>query len=391
MIAGINARPVKPVVLLVSLDGFRWDYPDRGLTPNLAEMEQNGVRALSLQPCFPTKTFPNHLSMITGLYPEHHGIILNTILNPFTNSRYSYGNSNISPVAQWYQGETIWETLKRQGIKSAVYFWPGSDIDVSYRAPDISIPYKHETPYEERIQTVLGWLEKPETERPQFITLYLHETDESGHEFGPESAQTDSAVALLDRMIGILRNGLRRLKLQNIVNLIIVSDHGLIATPAENRIDLEKILSGKQFVAQKSNPIMFIYPKDNDVYRVLKKNARHYKVYRRGYFPEYYHFNHNALIAPIVLIAEPGYLFSSEGNESPVRATHGYDNHLLNMHGIFIAEGPRFNKGLQTGTLQSVDVYPLLCKLLGVEPAGNIDGRLDRIEFILTTPVGNSE
>jgi len=389
--AGINGRPVKPVVLLVSLDGFRWDYPDRGLTPNLAEMERNGVRAVSLQPCFPTKTFPNHLSIITGLYPENHGIILNTILNPFTDSRYSYGKSNSSPVAQWYLRETIWETLKRQGVKTAVYFWPGSDIDVPYRAPDIFIPYKHETPYQERIQTVLSWLEKPEAERPQFITLYLHETDESGHKFGPESVQTDSAIALLDRMIGNLRRGLRRLELQDIVNLIIVSDHGQIATPAENRIDLEGILSGKRFVVQRSNPIMFIYPKDNDVYQVLKKNAQHYKVYLRGHFPEYYHFNHNSLVAPIVLVAEPGYLFSSEGNTSPIRATHGYDNHLLNMHGVFIAEGPRLKRGLQTGTLQSVDVYPLLCKLLDVEPAGNIDGRLERIEFVLNPPEGNSE
>ncbi|MEW6653648.1 MAG: ectonucleotide pyrophosphatase/phosphodiesterase [Bacteroidota bacterium] len=381
----------KPYVLLVSFDGFRWDYLNRDITPNLDKIRNNGTSALSLRPSFPSKTFPNHQSIITGMYPAHHGIYSNYFSDPFFKEMYRLGDTAAVTNPRWYLGEAFWETAERQGITTASYFWPGSEVKLDYRRPTYFKKYDHQKPYEERIEGVINWLKLPLEKRPHFITLYFHETDDKGHKFGPNSNECNEAVKLLDELAGKLMQKLDDIKMKDSVNVIFLSDHGMTDVSPERVINVEKILEGYNCKFLDESTLMTIEPpkdKLKEVYNILKKNENHYKVYLRDEVPEYFHFKNNPLIPSIVVIPDNGWnVLTNKGinrlNGSYTKGNHGFDNHHLDMHGIFLAAGPSFKKGYKTGTLWNVDVYPLLCKIFGIMPRSNIDGKLERIEFIL--------
>ncbi|NJD22407.1 MAG: alkaline phosphatase family protein [Melioribacter sp.] len=377
----------KPYVILISFDGFRWDYLNREITPNLKKIKENGVSALSLRPAFPSKTFPNHQSIITGMYPAHHGIIANTFGDPFNKTIYRMGDTNAVRNSRWYLGEAFWETAERQGIKTASYFWPGSEILISYRHPTYFEEYDHERPYEKRVDGVIDWLKLPAEKRPHFITVYFHETDTQGHKFGPSAPETNLAIKTLDNIAGLLFQKLDEIKMRDSVNVIFVSDHGMTEISQQQTINIEKIANSSDCKFFDGGPIMFVEPnkeKVNDVYTILKKNENHYKVYLRNEVPEYFHFNDHPFISQIVVVADLGWtVLSNKKFDFEEKGNHGYDNNQLDMHGIFLAVGPNFKKNYHTGTLWNIDIYPLLCKIFEIFPRTNIDGKLDRIGFIL--------
>lgn len=382
----------EPYLILISFDGFRWDYPDRGITPNMQFMRENGVSAISMQPVFPSKTFPNHISTITGMYPENHGIIFNNITNPFTGETYSLNNREAVRDSRWYLGEFFWETAERQGITTASYFWPGSAIALKYRKPTYSEEYEHTRPYEQRVQGVLNWLQLPEAKRPHFITLYFHETDTQGHEFGPDSPEINQAIKLLDQMLGLLMDGLRNINMLDQTNIIVTSDHGMTNVDTERIIDVQSLVGDSTCKYYETGPAMMVQPSPGNiesVYQALKTKSQHFAVYRREEVPEYYHFSHHPFISSLVLVADLGWSLHTTSSAEFYRKTHttggnhGYDNHQMDMHGVFYAIGPAFKKGYRTGTVRNIDIYPLLCKIFDIMPRQNIDGRLDRIEFVL--------
>lgn len=386
LINSIYSQP-KPYVILVSFDGFRWDYLKREITPNLEKIRENGVSALSLRPTFPSKTFPNHLSIITGMYPAHHGIIANTFGNPFNKTIYRMGDTNAVRNGRWYLGEAFWETAERQGIITASYFWPGSEILIPYRRPTYYEQYEHERPYEKRVEDVIDWLKLPVEKRPHFITVYFHETDTQAHKFGPDSPETNQAIKTLDNIAGLLFQKLDEIKMRDSVNVIFVSDHGMTEVSQERTINIEKIAGSPDCKFFDGGPIMFVEPKKekvNEVFSILKKNENHYKVYLRNEVPEYFHFNDHPFISQIVVVADLGWtVLSNKKSDWEGKGNHGYDNNQLDMHGIFLAVGPNFKKNYHTGTIWNIDIYPLLCKIFEIFPRTNIDGKLDRIEFIL--------
>lgn len=383
----IGLASSKPYVILVSYDGFRWDYLNKGISPNLNKIREDGVSALSLRPSFPSKTFPNHFSIITGMYPAHHGIITNNFADPFNNSYYRMSDTNAVRNSRWYLGEAFWETAERQGITTASYFWPGSEVLLPYRRPTYIQAYTHERPYEKRVDGVIDWLKLPFEKRPHFITLYFHETDSKGHDFGPDSPQADEAIKRLDYITGYLLNKLDEIKMRDSVDLIFVSDHGMTEVSEERTINIEKIVGSENCKFSDMGPLMMIEPKKGkaeEVYETLKKNENHYKVYYRDEVPEYFHFNDHPFIKSIVVIADLGWsAVSNRATERDSKGNHGYDNNQLEMHGIFLAAGPSFKKNYHTGTLWNIDIYPLLCKIFNIYPRTNIDGKLERIEFIL--------
>lgn len=381
------AAQSKPYVILISYDAFRWDYLNRGISPNLEKIRQEGVSAFSLRPAFPSKTFPNHLSIITGMYPAHHGILANHFLDPLTNDEYSMGDTVSVRDGEWYLGEAFWETAERQGIKTASYFWPGSEVQLPYRHPTYYMPYDHLRPYEQRVDGVIEWLKLPEEKRPHFINAYFHETDDKGHKFGPNAPETNEAIKRLDGIAGLLMGKLASIGMLDSVNVIIVSDHGMTEVSPERVVNIKKILGEKGGKYFDAGPIMFVTPdKENEkeVYELLKKNENHYKVYYRNEVPNYYHFNDHPFISPIVIIADMGWsVISNEKKMWKAKGDHGFDNQQLDMHGIFLATGPDFKKQYHTGTLWNVDIYPLLCKIFNIYPRANIDGSLERIGFLL--------
>ncbi len=383
----------QPYVLLVSFDGFRWDYLNRGLTPNLNRLAQNGVKALSLKPVFPSKTFPNHISIITGMYAENHGIIANHFENPFTGEVYKVARNSKSVLeSKWYLGEAFWTTARRNGIVTASYFWPGSELEIEYRRPNYFQHYEHNRPYKTRIDGVMDWLQLPYKKRPHFITLYFHETDSYGHGYGPNSPEVNNAIKLLDSLTGYLTTRLQEIGMRDSVNIIFVSDHGMTGISPGKTINIENILKGFQYKMGGEKPFVMIEPeneKDLDlIYNVLKKHENHYTVYKKKDLPEYFHYSKHPFISSIIVIADLGWslvnnkwLERFKRNKS--KGNHGYPNYEMDMHGIFIANGPAFKNSLRTGTIQNIDIYPLLCKIFNIEPRSNIDGKLERIGFIL--------
>jgi len=388
--SGLQAAS-RPYVILISFDGFRWDYVDRGITPNFDYIREHGVSAKSLRPCFPSKTFPNHISIITGMYPEHHGIISNGFRDYFTNTYYSFTDSNAVKNARWYKGEAFWETAERQGIKTASYFWPGSEVLLEYRHPSYYYKYVHLKPYRERVDGVMEWLKLPYDKRPHFITSYFDATDTYGHKYGPDSKETDFAIAQLDSILGYYFEELKKINLIDSTDIIVVSDHGMTNVSDEKTVNLEAILEGLKYKQNDNGPFMMIEPADtnlNDIYTRLKTNENHYKVYKREDVPGYFHFSDNPLISRLLIIAENGW--SLETNKSieshkkySSKGNHGYDNYWMDMNGIFYAVGPDFRNNYRVGTIDNIDIYPLLCKIFNILPNPLIDGRLDRIEYIL--------
>lgn len=373
-------------LILVSFDGFRWDYLNRGLTPNLNKFAEDGVRALSLRPSFPSKTFPNHISIATGMYPENHGIISNDIENPFTKEKYNMQTTD----SKWYNGEFIWETLERNSIKTASYFWPGSEIDLKYRRPSMFKKYEHKFPYTNRIDSLISWLSLPEEQRPHFLTVYFDATDTYGHKFGPNSKETNNAIALLDSLAGYLMKRLNEIGMENKVNVVFVSDHGMTEISTDKFINIEKILDGFDVDLQNDGPVMMINTKPENrekVYELLKKQE-HFSVFKKEEMPSYYNFSKHPFIGDLILVADLGYSLLDnksikKAEEYGGKGNHGFEKDALDMHGIFLAKGPDFRKGFKTGTLWNIDIYPLICKIFNISPRSNIDGKAERIEFLL--------
>ena len=383
----IFAQIQKPYVILVSFDGFRWDYLNRGLSPNLEFIRQNGVSALSLRPSFPSKTFPNHQSIITGMYIENHGIIANTFRDEFSNELYRMGDTSAVRNSRWYLGEAFWETAERNGITTASYFWPGSEMNLSYRKPTYFENYEHNRPYEKRVEGVVNWLKLSIEKRPRFITLYFDDTDTQGHRYGTDSPELNIAVKRVDGMLGLLFTRLDEIKMRDSVNIIVVSDHGMTDISDKRVINIENLLKDYNCKFYDNGPLMTVdAPKEKfeEVYQLLKKSENHFKVYKKSEIPEYFHYKSHPFIGELLVVADIGWsLISNRRSEYDSKGNHGYDNNHLDMHGIFLAIGPNFKSGYRTGTVWNIDIYPLLCKIFNISPRSNIDGKAERIEFLL--------
>ena len=383
----IIAQKNIPYVILISFDGFRWDYVNRGITPNLQNMIDDGVHALSLRPSFPSKTFPNHYSIITGLYPENHGIISNSFTDPFTGEGYRLGDTLSVRDAKWYRGEAFWETAERQGVRTASYFWPGSEVELDYRRPAYYKKYEHNKPYKERIDTVIKWLSLPEEERPHFITIYFDAADTYGHKYGPNSPELNNTLTELDSLVFYFKNNLHKTELEDSINFIIVSDHGMTEISPEKIIDVSDIIDVSKVDISGMGPFMMIDVdfSGDSIYQVLKNDLSNCSVFKKEDIPEYYHFSGNPFIKDIFILADLGWSLvnGTKKNEGYRKGAHGYSNHQTDMHGIFIAEGPKFKNNFKSGSFWNTDIYPLLAEIFKIQPKQNIDGKLDRIEFIL--------
>ncbi|MCX7612240.1 MAG: ectonucleotide pyrophosphatase/phosphodiesterase [Ignavibacterium sp.] len=386
----INVYSQNYYLILVSFDGFRWDYPSKELTPNLNFIEENGVKALSLEPSFPSNTFPNHISIVTGLYPQNHNIISNNIYDKFTGNYYSISDTSAVRNPKWYKGEMIWETARKQGIITASYFWPGSEINVEYRRPNYFEFYEHSRDYKTRVEGVLEWLKLPYDKRPRFINLYFDIVDTYGHKYGPKSEETNNAVKTVDSILGHLINGLKDIGIADSVNLIVLSDHGMTSTPSTKVINIEEIISNPQIKIFGKGPFVHLYGKKNDLddaYKKLLNSKKNFSVYYKSEIPEYFNFKNNPMIGDIFVLADLGYSLLTNKDiikdKEYTKGNHGYDNNNIDMHGIFYAMGPSFKKGYKVGTIKNVNIYPLLCELLNIIPNQNIDGKLEEIEFIL--------
>lgn len=379
-------RTKAPYLVVVSLDGFRWDYADRMNTPNLDYIAEHGVKAEYMQPSFPTVTFPNHYTLATGLYPNNHGLIFNHFYAPDLGGiRYSSKDAKSVVNPDFYGGEPGWNTAEKHNIKSAVFFWPGSEAPINGMRPSYYKTYDKSFPFEQRIDTVAYWLQLPEKQRPHLIYLYFSEPDASGHTFGPYSPQVEQAVEMMDGLMGKLMKEISTLPIAEKVNLIIVSDHGM----SEMSKDRWQVLTDEvkpEWVKEVngSNPAMSLFAEEgcvDSIYMALG-NFEHLSYWKSDDVPERLEFGTNVRRGDIVLVADSSWSVSYDRTTPPKNGAHGFDNKNPEMRAIFYAIGPAFKEGYSQPHFRNVSLYPLVSKVMKMGSAPN-DGRIQEVKDML--------
>lgn len=373
-----------PYLVILSLDGFRWDYSQMYSTPNLDSIAGVGVKAKSLIPSFPSKTFPNHYTIATGLYPEHHGIVLNTFTDP-TIGDFKLSDRNAVQNPDFYLGEPIWVTAEKQGMHTACYYWPGSEAPIQGIYPSIWKKYDAMVSYESRMDSVVSWLRRPEKTRPHLIMWYLDEPDHVSHLMGPFAAETKSTVERLDSLVGIFCRKINELPNADSINLVFLSDHGMGEITKEKSIALAEYLHDDWVESIRGgNPVIMLKPFEqytDTVWSVLS-SIPHMKVYSRETMPEDFHYNESNRILDYVCVADSSYALFWKNTHFIDGGTHGYDPANSDVHAIFYGVGPAFKKAYESPSFPNVDLYPLFAKILNLEPV-KTDGSLADVEAVL--------
>jgi predicted AlkP superfamily pyrophosphatase or phosphodiesterase len=375
-----KAQERQPILILVSFDGWRWDYIQRAAVPNLRALAARGVRSEGLIPSFPSKTFPNHYTIVTGLYPEHHGIVSNNMVDRDFPERFTM-TAETARNARWWGGEPLWVTAIRQGLHSSTMFWPGSEAAILGVRPSEWKPFDDKVENGERLKQVLDWLALPFDQRPSFISLYFSEVDHAGHDFGPDSPQVLEAARHLDDALGRLVSGIEMLGLLDQVTLVIVSDHGMSQLSDRRVIFLDDYVDLATLDVVEWTPVAELTPKTGsveDLYRAVRGKHPSLAVYRRDQVPRHLHYRDNPRIPPIIGIADDGWTITSHRRFADDAAKgrkhggeHGYDPDLKSMHGLFVAAGPHIRRNTVVPEFENIHIYEFLCHVLGLAPAKN--------------------
>jgi len=376
--------PASPAsILLISLDGVRPDYLGRGDTPHLDRLANAGVKAKWMQPVYPSLTFPNHYSIVTGLYPDHHGIIHNSMRDT-TLGRFTLSNREAVSDGRWWEGEPIWVTAERAGLPTATLSWPGSEAEIHAIRPTRWHVFDSERPIPERVAMVLDWLAEPDATRPRLATLYFEHPDSAGHHYGPHSTQVRAAMREVDAGIGVLIEGLQTRHLLDRVNIIIVSDHGMAEVPASQIIAIEEMLPEGKADIVSVGQLIGVQPhpgQEEAVAAILVGAHAQYECWEKGQLPARWHYGKHPRIPAIICQMHEGwdalprqFVEERRANGQP-RGSHGFDPSLESMRAIFIAYGPAFDQGVTLPMFENVNIQPLLLHLLGLPPMST-DGKL---------------
>lgn len=378
-------QPTLPL-LLISVDGMRYDYLEKADLPTFDLLINSGLKADSLQQIFPTKTFATHYSMVTGLYPDRSGVVANSMWDPERETRFSMGNRDAVGDGYWYEGEPIWNTVEKAGKKAATYFWPGSEAEIGGIRPTIWMPYDGDASHDERVAQVLAWLEMPKADRPDFLTLYFSVVDSAGHNHGPDHPEVVSALQEVDRALGVLVEGLKQRDLLNNMHILITSDHGMQPINIERYILLDEFLDLSKVRVSDWGPAAQIWTTENglsadQIVNSLKGAHPNMRVWKKAEVPPRYHFSEHKRVPDVVAEADLGWMISSKQyydrlEPGKLGGMHGWDPAWQNMHGIFIAHGPAFAAGSKTPALRSIDLYSLMAELMQIEPV-DTDGSLN--------------
>ncbi len=394
-IANTNSKTAqkKPYVILVSLDGFRWDYVEKYHPPNLSSFIKNGVKAESLIPSFPTSTFPNHYTIATGLYPDKHGIIGNSFYSYNKNVTYDYKNGEMVEDGTFYEGSPIWVEANKANIVTASYFFVGSEADIQGIRPTYYYKFDNSVKNEVRVAQAVKWLRLPAKKRPHLITLYFSDMDNAGHKFGPNNdEEIKQALFNLDQNLGNLFKEVLATELP--VNIIIVSDHGMVNQSTNKIIPIDSIANDDLFSTIENGTIVNIHPKKDvqidTVLQYLRQKEDNFKTYKTENTPGFEYIPKNKDWGAIQLIPDYGYFFWNQKqkdlyvkNGITTIGMHGFDSKYKEMHGIFYANGPAFKDGYETTSIKNIHIYPLMCKILGLEIPKQIDGDINQIESVL--------
>lgn len=386
--ARVDIKQLEQPVILISFDGFRPDYVGQYNTPNLDRIIENGVRSTGMIPVFPTKTFPNHYSLVTGLYAENTGLIANNMFDDEMDAFFSLGNRSAVQNPAWWSGEPVWVTAEQQDVRTGIMFWPGSEAPIKGTYATHWKVYDHGMDYDARVDTVIHWLTSPTSNPINFVALYFDAVDSYGHNYGVGSDSLQYAVELVDSKLGYLISELDRVGIWPNINIIITSDHGMYNTSNDKVILLDKLIDLDDVMITDWSPVAMLRSKEgkhDEVLQKLQANPKNYTAYAKSEIPDRLHIKNNPRVPDIIVIADPGYAITTTANLAQrglSKGVHGYDNNTPEMQAIFYAHGPSFNRGQTIGAFQNIHVYELLCHLLDIRPAPN-NGSLDSLRHTL--------
>ena len=388
----------KEYVLLVSFDGFRYDYSDMVDTPNFDRIRDEGVKAESLVPVFPTLTFPNHYSIATGCYSNKHRIISNTFYSKTLEKKYSMYDRNTVIDSSFYGAEPIWVTAEKNGLKSASYFWVGSEA--IGKTPSIYKNYDSSVSFTSRVDSVISWFNLSESKRPDLVLLYFNEPDHTGHMFGPESTEIADMITQTDQLLGYIVKQINTLDIRDKINLIVISDHGMSQVTQDKLIFLDDFIPRDMVYFEGGGSIGMINEKEKEfsIKKPFKKTRyslreiyKHIEfvefmdVYKTKDIPKEFHFL-NKDSPDFLLVANNGWFITDRDNSSRVGRTlngmHGYDPKYRETHGIFYASGPSFRRGYVANSFENIHVYPIICNILNIPEYNNIDGDINQVRGI---------
>jgi len=373
--AWLLLAPREQYVVLVSFDGFRWDYPSLYNTPNLDKLASRGVKADRMIPSFPTKTFPNHYTLATGLHPGKHGLINNTFYDAELDYIYRMGDRSAVENGAFYGGEPIWVTASKQGLLTASFYWVGSEAPIQGIQPTYWKRFDDSVPFATRIDTVVKWLGYPSEKRPRLVTLYYEEPDSEAHTYSPVSDETGLMVAHVDSLLGVLVSKLKKTPVGRKTNLVVLSDHGMGQVSPDLYVNLGSIIPrDKIIMSLGGNPTYNMDLVDDYIPQALAdlNAAEGVTAWHRDSVPEHLHYRNHIRIPDIVIVADSGWSIGMRPDGSSYRGgTHGYDPSNSDMHGIFYAAGPAFRKGGRVDELHNVDIYNIVAALLSVKPEPN--------------------
>ncbi|WP_449467313.1 alkaline phosphatase family protein [Stenotrophomonas humi] len=385
--------PTPPTVLLLSIDGLRADMLDSGNSPNLSRLAREGVRSVGMRPSYPSLTFPNHYTLVTGLRPDHHGLVHNAMnTDELGDFRLSDRDAVRNP-AWWEGGEPIWVSVEKAGYKSATWSWPGSEAPIRGLQAQQRRPFDENVPLPERMQLVLSWLEgAPDAVKPRFVAAYMEHVDKAGHKYGPDSPEYAAALRQVDAAVGMLIDGMTADGSLDNTNIIVVSDHGMATVKQDQQLipddmvapEIARIISFGQSVGFAPQP-----GKQAEAEKALLGRHAHYECWNKAQLPPRWHYGQNPRVPAIVCQMDEGWDVvtpSMRTKRTPGNSgSHGYDPALPSMQAVFVARGPAFAQGKQLTAFDNVDVYPLLTRLIGI-PAQPNDGDPKALEQALREP-----
>ena len=385
----VQAAPAEarePVTILVSIDGFRADYLDRGETPNLSRLAAEGARA-AMRPSFPSKTFPNHYALVTGLRPDRNGIVDNTMEDPRRPGiTFKISNDQALDPFWWDEAEPIWITAERQHVRTATMFWPGAEVAHDGLRPSDWQHFDMNVTGQQRVRGVIDWLRRPAAIRPRFLTVYFDTVDTAGHEYGPDAPETNAAIRDVDARIGELVHDLA--ELHQPANLVIVADHGMAATSPDRVVRIPDLVDPSAVHVVTDGPYagMNALPgHEAEVAASLLRPHDHVQCWRKSDIPARLRYGTNPRVPDFYCLAETGWLIARPDVEIHPGGAHGYDNAAPEMRAMFVAAGPAFRAGVRLEAFDNVDIYPLLARLIGATPRPS-DGTIAPLEPALRAP-----
>lgn len=381
-----DTKSEQPYLIMLSLDGFRWDYPEKANTPVLDSLAKAGVRAESLKPSFPTKTFPNHYTIATGLYPDHHGIVLNSFYANDLDKSYAIRDRSAVTNGDFYGGEPMWNVAEDQGVKTATLYWVGSSADIDGKRPSKWSLYSNSLSLNSRIDSISTWLSLPEEKRPHLIMWYYPEPDGIGHKYGPDSDEIIKEVEKLDSFLGDFFTAMRKLPNFDELNFIVTSDHGMAQLSPDKLVILDDFIDTNDLAFwHGGNPVYNLKAKEgkaDKVFNDVNNKHKHLKAWKHGEVPEELHYGTHIRTQDITLASDSGWSIRWSWEKSYGFGTHGFSNQNTDMHAIFYAAGSAFKNNHIQAEFNNVDIFPLVGEILNITMPAS-DGKVENVNGML--------